>query len=222
MKASFFLLPLLLAGAGAARAETGRVAGVVTVDQSNGAPKRDRSGVVVYLEGVPSGAAPRPAGGPPPRIRQKEQQFTPRLTVVPKGTTVEFPNEDKIFHNVFSVSDSAKFDLGLYKSGESKAVTFKRAGTVDVYCNIHPNMIARIKVVDSPYYALTAADGSFELRDVPAGSYTVVAWPAQGKEDRREVTVGPGPAARVELRVVEGKTQTTHMRKDGTPYGRYK
>jgi plastocyanin len=220
MTARLLVLPLLLAGA--ARAETGRIAGVVSVEQADGAPRRDRSGVVVYLEGVPPGAAARPPSDERPRIRQKDQQFTPRLTVISRGTTVEFPNEDKIFHNVFSVSDSARFDLGLYKSGESKAVTFKRAGTVDVYCNIHPNMVARVKVVDSPFFTTTAADGSFELRDVPAGSYTLVAWPARGKEERRAVTVAPGPATRLELRVVEGKAPATHLRKDGTPYGRYK
>lgn len=196
----------------------GEVAGRVTVEK-DGAPKKDRSGVVVYLEGAAAGPA---APGPRAQIRQKDQQFTPGLTVVPRGTTVEFPNEDKIFHNVFSVSDVAKFDLGLYKSGESKAVTFKRAGTVDVYCNIHPNMVAKVKVVDSPHYAVTAADGSFTIEGVPAGTYGVVAWHPHGGEARGEVVVLAGQAASVALSVVEGKAQTQHLRKDGTPYGRYK
>jgi plastocyanin len=194
----------------------GKVSGTVTVEK-DGAEKRDRSGVVVYLEGV--AAVPSEER---PQIRQREQQFTPRLTVIPRGTTVEFPNEDKIFHNVFSVSAGAKFDLGLYKSGESKSVTFKRAGTVDVYCNIHPNMIAKVKVVDSPYYAVTRADGSFELAGVPPGTYPIVAWHPAGKEQRGEVTVAEGQTATVTLKVVEGKADTTHLRKDGTPYGRYK
>lgn len=197
----------------------GKVAGTVTVEK-DGAPRKDRSGVVVYLEGI---TAPPPANDESkPRIKQFEQQFVPRLTVVPRGTTIEFPNEDKIFHNVFSVSAGAKFDLGLYKSGESKSVTFKRPGTVDVYCNIHPNMIAKVKVVDSPFYAVTGADGAFTIAGVPPGTYPVVAWLANGSPERAEVTVAEGATATVSFRLVEGKADASHLRKDGTPYGRYK
>ncbi len=210
-------LALLLSVPALARAEGGKVAGQVTVLQ-DGAPKGDRSGVVVSIEGLP----PRPPEGRRPQIKQKDQQFTPRLTVVEKGQTIEFPNEDKIFHNVFSVSDGAKFDLGLYKSGESKAVTFKRPGVVDVYCNIHPNMVAKVKVVDTSYYAVTGPDGRFTIADVPPGTYPVVAWQAAGPEWRGEVTVKTGETAAVAPTLVEGKVDTSHPRKDGTPYGRYK
>jgi plastocyanin len=207
-----WLLPLLLLSS-TALAE--RVTGRVTV-MKDGAPKGDRSGVVVYVEGAKATA---PATRP--RIMQKEQQFVPHLTVIEKGVTIDFPNQDKIFHNVFSVSDAAKFDLGLYKSGESKSVTFKRAGVVDVYCNIHPNMIAKVKIVDGPY-AVTAADGSFAIADVPPGTYPIVAWQAAGPEWRGEVKVEAGQAAQVAIELVEGKAETGHQRKDGTPYGRYK
>jgi plastocyanin len=119
----------------------GVVAGSVVVLQ-DGAPKADRSNIAVYLENVP-GPPPTPLKGV---IRQRDLSFLPGIMVVPTGTTIEFPNDDKVFHNVFSVSSAARFDLGLYKSGTSKEVTLKRPGVVDVYCNIHPQMAARIKV----------------------------------------------------------------------------
>src|SRR4029078_815115 len=105
----------------------------------------------VHLESA-AGARPRPKTHA--IIKQREKQFEPPLTVVVKGTTIDFPNEDKIFHNVFSVSRAARFDLGLYKSGTAKSVEMKRAGVVDVYCNIHPDMIAKVKVLDNAYYTI--------------------------------------------------------------------
>ena len=193
--------------------QTGDVKGTVTITG-----KKDGKGVVVYLENVP---------GTPPKaknatIRQREKQFDPPLTIVVKGTTIDFPNEDKIFHNVFSVSRPARFDLGLYKSGTQKSVEMKRAGVVDVYCNIHPDMIARVKVLDNAFYTITGADGAFHFAGVPAGEYPIVAWLPSGGEARGKVTIAAGGAATVKLEVTAVATSTTHTRKDGTPYGRYK
>lgn len=195
----------------------GAVAGAVTIEK-NGAPKANRANVVVYLEGVPG--AP---GKPETRaIHQKDLTFSPGLMVVVKGSIVEFPNDDKVFHNVFSVSKGAKFDLGLYKSGTSKSVTFKDAGVIDVYCNIHPQMVAKIKVVDSNYYAVTGADGSFKIKNVLPGTYPIVGWQAAGREYRGEVTVTSKGTAQVQIGLVEDAVLQRHLRKDGTPYGRYK
>jgi len=195
----------------------GSVKGAVTV-LAKGTPKKDRSGVVVYLEGVP-GVPPKQKNA---TIRQREKQFDPPLTIVVKGTTVDFPNEDKIFHNVFSVSRPARFDLGLYKSGAMKSVEMKRTGTIDVYCNIHPDMVAKVKVVDNAFYTITDKTGAFSLEGVPPGEYPIVAWIPSGDEVKGTVTVRAGEAASVELKVNEVATKTTHTRKDGTPYGRYK
>ena len=144
------------------------------------------------------------------------------MVAVPQGGTVDFPNEDKIFHNVFSVSRPARFDLGLYKSGTTKSVEMKRSGTVDVYCNIHPDMVAKVKVLDNGFYATTTATGAFDIEGVPAGDYPIVAWLPSGDEVKGTVTVKAGEAADVKLEVKTEAKRETHSRKDGTPYGRYK
>ena len=206
----------LLGGVDVARSEpSGVVAGTVVV-KKEGVVKTNASGVVLYIDGAPVTTAARKHA-----IRQKELRFAPSVSVVMKGTTVDFPNEDKVFHNVFSLSQPARFDLGLYKSGESKAVQFNRVGVVDIYCNIHPDMAAKVKVVDTPYFAMTRPDGSFELSGVPPGTFTVVAWQPYGAEWRGQVTVTPGGRATVSPQLEEGDKPTRHPRKDGTPYGRY-
>ena len=181
--------------------------------------KVDRGNVLVYLEGVPGGAVDAPAAHA--RITQKELAFSPDVSVVLKGTTVDFPNEDKVFHNVFSLSTPARFDLGLYKSGDSKSVQFNRAGVVDIYCNIHPQMAAKVRVLDTRYYAISAGDGSFAIPNVPPGTYPVVAWQPWGDAARGTVTVEPGRPASVALSMPPAQSKGAHVRKDGTPYGRY-
>ena len=212
-----FVALAVLAGDARSKPTQGSVKGSVTV-LVKGKAKADKKGVVVYLENVP-GAPPKLKNAV---IRQREKQFDPPLTIVVKGTTVDFPNEDKIFHNVFSVSRPARFDLGLYKSGTAKSVEMKRAGTVDVYCNIHPEMIAKVKVLDNAYYTITGGDGKFEIPNVPAGEYPIVAWLPTGDEAKGTVKVKAGEAAEIKLEVSEVAKKDTHTRKDGTPYGRYK
>lgn len=191
----------------------GTVTGKVT--DPKGAP---RAKVVVFIEGAP---APSPKV-PAPTIKQKDLAFEPDLTVVPKGTTIEFPNEDKVFHNVFSLSEAARFDLGLYKSGSSKTVTFNKPGTIDIFCNIHPQMIAKVKVVDGPYFATTADDGTFRIEGVPEGTWTLVVWQPYGAESRQSVTIAAGAAREVAVQLEEGSRPRWHLKKDGTTYGRYK
>lgn len=196
-------------------APLGAVEGKIRV-LKDGKPRLDSSNVIVYLEGVPAPAGERKAA-----IKQKNLQFEPRVSVVVKGTTIDFPNEDKVYHNVFSNSRSARFDLGLYRSGSSKAVQFKREGVVDVFCNIHPDMSSRVLVVPNVLFAATDAGGKFRIDGIPPGTYPIVVWHPNGAEHRGQVKVEGGQAASVNFDIAEGDRPKQHLRKDGTPYGRY-
>jgi plastocyanin len=127
---------------------------------------------IVILEGGKT-AAPAPETAV---IEQRDSRFEPDLVVIPVGSTVQFPNSDPIFHNVFSLSGAQPFDLGFYSKSQSRSVKFTHAGIVQVYCHIHSNMYAGIVVTASPWYGKPAADGSFTWKDIPAGHYRVVAW----------------------------------------------
>src|SRR5689334_8600073 len=204
---------VLFVGDAGSKPQTGSVTGSIAIKKS------DSKGAVVYLEDVPgTPAIPKNHA----QIRQREKQFDPPLTVVVRGTTIDFPNEDKIFHNVFSVSRPARFDLGVYKSGTAKSVEFKRSGVVDVYCNIHPEMIAKVKILDNGFYTVSDNKGAFRIDGVPEGTFPVVAWLPSGDEAKGSVTVKAGASAEVKLELSETVKKETHTRKDGTPYGRYK
>lgn len=135
-------------------------------------PVNEFDRMVIILEG---GHAP---AKPPVTvvIDQQAAHFDPDLVIVPVGSTVEFPNFDPIFHNVFSLSKAQPFDLGFYPKGESRSVKFNHPGIVQVYCHIHSNMYAAIVVTDSPWFAKPSADGSFAFSNVPAGHYRLIAW----------------------------------------------
>ncbi|HVK85266.1 MAG TPA: carboxypeptidase regulatory-like domain-containing protein [Kofleriaceae bacterium] len=195
----------------------GSVEGQVVVTK-NGSKKDNFSNVVVYLEGVQRTSLD---DGRKHVIKQQDLQFNPRVSVVVKGTTIDFPNSDRIFHNVFSTSRPARFDLGLYRSGATKAVEFKREGVVDVFCNIHPEMSSRVLVVPTHHFATTDRQGKFKITGVPPGEYPVVAWQAQGEPQRGTVKIEPGKTATVSFQVAEGDKPVAHKRKDGSPYGRY-
>jgi len=140
--------------------------------------------------------------------------------VVTRGTRVEFPNADPIFHNVFSVTAGATFDLGSYPRGSSRGVTMVRAGQVNVFCNIHPQMIGFILVVPGAHHVRVAADGSYRLPGVPPGRHRVTAWSPDARRVTRDVEVAAGGQAQLDFTLAPA-AQRPHLRKDGTPYGSY-
>ena len=140
------------------------------VARVGGKPQRD---VVVWLEG---GSAPAPASRPRVVLDQRNMAFLPHVLAVRVGTRVEMPNNDRVFHNVFSFKDGKRFDLGLYPVGTSKVVEFDRPGVSRIFCNIHPTMAAYVMAVDAGHFAVSGADGRFSIAGVPAGRYQYHAW----------------------------------------------
>jgi len=144
--------------------------------------------VVVWLEGVPTSTVSKTELV----MAQHNGQFVPPFLVIVAGQTVNMPNEDEVAHNAYSISGAKKFDLGYYSKGELKTVTFDRTGLVDVHCLIHGFMRAKILVVPNPYYSTVAADGSFRIRNVPEGTFTLAVWGDGMRSFSHEVTVPAG------------------------------
>ncbi|PYQ40897.1 MAG: hypothetical protein DMF77_17440 [Acidobacteria bacterium] len=192
----------------------GTITGKVELIDKGGRKASDLSDVVVYVEG--SRVKPRPATA---TMIMKGKAFNPRVVVVPVGGTVQFPNEDPIFHNAFSVSGDNRFDMELYKRPKVGSFTFQHPGIVKVYCNIHPQMSAVVVVRDNPLFTKAAADGAFTIENVPAGKYTVKAWHERGGEAGTEVSVTDGGTAQARF-TLDGSTYKTvpHKNKFGKDY----
>jgi hypothetical protein len=121
-----------------------------------------------------------------------------RVLAVSTGSTVRFPNNDRVLHNIFSFRDGKKFDLGLYPVGQARGVKFDRAGISRLFCNIHPGIAAFVVVVDSPYYAVTDREGAFSLVGVPAGQYTYHAWKPGATTISGKVAIGTNTSLEVQ------------------------
>jgi len=162
----------------------GSVAGRVELVEKNGRKASDLSDVVVYVEGVKVKPSPGKT-----TIVMRGKAFVPRVVAVTVGGSVDFPNEDPILHNAFSVSGENRFDLDLYRRPKVGSWTFTQPGVVRVYCNIHPQMSAVVLVRDNPFFVKAARDGSFTLEGVPAGRYRLKAWHERAPEASLEVGI---------------------------------
>lgn len=156
----------------------------------------DPTTAVVYLEGN----FPAPAEKEVLRLEQKRFQFKPALLPVRLGTTVEFPNLDDDYHNVFSLSRPKRFDLGKYRKDEKPAVqVFDKPGAIRLFCEIHEHMRATILVLDTPYFARTDKEGKYRLENLPPGSYKLKAWLDEKMIWEKPVEVEEGKTVKIDF-----------------------
>lgn len=210
-------------------AEDFTVTGQVVVRTENAKPKekQPRGDVVVWLTPLDDRPNLRPVAKPDPaqapRLVQKDKRFAPHLLVIPAGTAVEFPNHDPFFHNVFSLFEGKRFDLGLYEAGTTRIVHFDRAGVSYIFCNIHPEMSAVVVALKTPYYAVSDANGKVVIQNVPEGRYTLQVWSERANLDglkalSREVVVSGGEHSLGTIRLTEDNPPAPHKNKYGRDY----
>ena len=153
---------------------------------------------VVYLESAPRGAFETGDGGHA-AMDQRNETFAPHVLAIMTGTTVDFPNSDKFYHNVFSLSKTKAFDLGRYAAGNSRPIRFDRPGIVRVFCDIHSHMNAFVLVFSHPFFAMTDPAGRYRIENVPPGTYGVIAWNEGTSSETRPITVPDAGVAELDF-----------------------
>jgi plastocyanin len=193
------------------QAEPGRVVGAVTLTTATSAkstaraydtrsvaprarPLPESRNVIIFFDDL---AAPAELIATKATIAQKDEQFVPHVVAITRGSTVTFPNDDPFFHNVFSLSRGANFNLGRYPTGVTRSRVFSRPGLVKVFCELHSHMSAVIRIFDHPWFTIPDDDGRFAIGGVPPGEHTVVAWHERIGERRDRVTIRPGQATEI-------------------------
>lgn len=189
------------------------LSGRVELMTKNGKPLADHSNVVVFVDGLELPSTPDSVS-----MSHKGKQFSPRVLPIVSGTSVDFFNDDDVFHNVFSVSPTKPFDLGIYAQGATKKVRFKNPGLVRVYCNIHPNMISNVLVLNNALFAMTDTEGRYRIEDVPDGEFTLRAWYEFGEPAMKEVSISGGKVYETSFEIVATKRIKKHKNKFGKPY----
>ena len=224
-----WIIALLLGCSSKLRAQDFTVTAQVDLvsEGSSKSSKADRSNVVVWLTALDDRPGLHPVSqetaSHPPRLVQKDKHFSPHVVVVPAGTAVEFPNHDPFFHNVFSLFEGKRFDLGLYEAGTTRIVRFDRAGVSYIFCNIHPEMSAVVIALKTPYYGVSDKGGKLAITDVPAGRYSVQVWAEDSRTDNlkalsREVEISESAHSLGTLRIVQDSPPGPHKNKYGRDY----
>jgi plastocyanin len=219
-----FVLSFLIGGL--ARAQTVEVSAQVQVIRQPAKAKSARDGsanVVLWLTPTDAHASQGPKPGRF-RLLQKNKQFTPHLLVIPVGSLVDFPNEDPVFHNVFSFFNGKRFDLGLYESGSNRTVRFDHEGIDYIFCNIHSEMSAVVIALTTPYYAVSNREGALAIHGVPPGQYELKVW-AEGAQPEelnkltRRIRIDTDQGSLGTIRVVQSALPASHKNKFDEDYG---
>ena len=201
---------------------------VLLVSNARGRKKKENGNVVLWLT-PKAGPVPQAEllrefqSAQPLRLVQKNKAFHPHILIVPTGSVVEFPNRDPFFHNVFSLFEGERFDLGLYEAGTTRGVHFDRPGISYIFCNIHAQMSAVVIALNTPYYAISQASGEFNIPSVPAGTYELQVWyegstPNVLKALTRRVTIPASGITLAAIQVLENTSPVPHKNKYGQNY----
>jgi hypothetical protein len=187
-------------------------------------PESSRAaGVVIWLTPLDSHTPLKPFPARPLRLVQHNKSFEPHLLIVPVGAVVQFPNHDPFFHNVFSLFEGKRFDLGLYEAGSSRNVSFDRPGVSYIFCNIHAEMSAVVIALDTPFYSVSTSKGEVVIPDVPVGRYSMHLWyetalPETLKTLTREINVTESSSSLGVLEVTAERAASAHKNKYGMDY----
>src|SRR5713101_2503908 len=218
-----WLWVVLLVCAQAGAQETTLSARVKVVEAGSKAESLHADNVVVWLSPIGVQTPAKPFPNHPLRLTQHNKSFEPHLLVVPVGSVVQFPNRDPFFHNVFSLFEGKRFDLGLYEAGTTRNVRFDRPGVSYIFCNIHAEMSAVVIALDTPYYGISDRRGEVVIPNVPPGRYTLriqydAALPETLKALSREVTVSESASTLGVLRLTAATLPLGHKNMYGRDY----
>lgn len=205
---------LVVAGAAHAASLDGRL----TLREGKGrdAAAEMRGAVIYFTPDTPPEVA---IPSQPVEIVTVRKDFVPRVTAIPRGATVRFPNQDPILHNVFSVSGRNRFDLGLVRRGEAGEVTLQSPGVVRVFCNVHHDMVAYVVVLETPYFTTPDGDGRFRLDDLPDGPGTLTVWHERAEPWTQATTLPSSTSFEVQIALTKPRVPA-HNDKRGKPYRR--
>src|SRR6266550_3028301 len=218
----------LCSGVGHVQAQVATVRGRVELAALDRTRHSAFPATVVWLAAVPGSApdTPPPTAEPSATLRltQKNKSFEPHVLVVPAGSAVEFPNRDPFFHNVFSLFEGKRFDLGLYEAGSSRMVHFDRAGISYIFCNIHPEMSAVVITLATPFYAVANGEGQLQIPNVPYGRYALHVWtegtgPENALPSPRDITIAENSTSLgvIQVPAINGQ-KLAHKNKYGREY----
>ena len=217
------LVAAVFACAQAPAQDTNLSARVKVLRDGSGTQTQHEENVVVWLKRLDPAMATLPTPPGTLRLTQHNKSFEPHVLVVPVGAMVQFPNRDPFFHNVFSLFDGKRFDLGLYEAGSTRNVSFDRPGISYIFCNIHPEMSAVVIALDTPYFAVSNRRGEIVIPRVPTGRYTLHVWyesalPSTLKALTREISVTPDSSTLGILQIPADMTVHAHKNKYGMDY----